>query len=109
MNSIEEIRKSILIVRGQRVMIDADLAKIYGVSTKYLNQQVRRNLNRFPNDFMFQLTENEEESLRLQIATSNTGRGGRRYLCLGPFARSSPSPLWDYDNRRQIYNQLPRH
>ncbi len=58
-------------------MLDSDLARIYGVTTKYLNQQVRRNSHRFPDDFMFQLTEIEEESLRSQIATSKT-YGGRR-------------------------------
>ncbi len=61
-------------------MIDFDLAELYGVSTKRLNQQVTRNKKRFPNDFMFRLTKKETESLRLQIATSNIGRGGRRYL-----------------------------
>ena len=64
-------------------MLDVDLAEIYGVSTKRLNQQVRRNKRRFPDDFMFQLTSQEAESLRLQFATSNKGRGGRRYF---PFA-----------------------
>lgn len=71
------IEKSILVVRGHRVLLDSDLARIYGVTTKYLNQQVRRNLDRFPSDFMFQLTEVEEESLRSQFATSKT-YGGRR-------------------------------
>jgi len=79
MTSLEQLEKFILTIRGQRVMLDSDLAKIYGVTTKRLNQQVNRNLERFPKDFMFQLTEIEEESLRLQIATSKAGRGGRRY------------------------------
>ena len=61
-------------------MIDSDLADLYQVLTKNLNLAVRRNLDRFPEDFMFQLTAEEAESLRLQIATSNEGRGGRRYL-----------------------------
>ncbi len=61
-------------------MLDADLAKLYGVSTKRLNQQVSRNRNRFPEDFAFQLAQREFEDLRLQIATSNKGRGGRQYL-----------------------------
>ena len=61
-------------------MLDADLAELYGVSTKRLNEQVRRNLNRFPPDFMFQLNEEEIEILRSQFATSKTGRGGRRYF-----------------------------
>src|SRR3989337_836613 len=65
-------------IRGQKVMLDVDLAAIYGVTTKRLNEQVRRNLRRFPSDFMFQLTSEEAESLRSQIATSK--RGGRRYL-----------------------------
>ena len=76
----DQIEKSILIIRGHRVILDTDLAKIYGVSTKRLNEQVRRNLDRFPDDFMFQLAETAEESLRSQFATSKIGRGGRRYL-----------------------------
>jgi len=77
------IARRILFVRGHKVMLDRDLAVLYGESTKRLNQQVQRNGERFPSDFMFQLTPEEVESLRLQIATSNKGRGGRRYL---PFA-----------------------
>ena len=80
---MERIERAIIVVRGEKVMLDRDLAEIYGVETKRLNEQVRRNLNRFPVDFMFQLTPEEAESLRSQIATSNEGRGGRRYL---PFA-----------------------
>jgi hypothetical protein len=64
-------------------MIDVDLADLYEVATKRLNEQVRRNRKRFPKDFMFRLTKLEAEALRSQFATSNTGRGGRRYL---PFA-----------------------
>lgn len=60
-------------------MLDRDLALLYGVSTKRLNEQVRRNHKRFPKDFMFQLSAREEHFLRSQIATSNIGRGGRRY------------------------------
>ncbi|MBM4298855.1 MAG: ORF6N domain-containing protein [Deltaproteobacteria bacterium] len=77
--SDERIERSILILRGHKVLLDADLAAIYGVTTKRLNEQVRRNLSRFPADFMFQLTSQEAESLRSQFATSNRGRGGRRY------------------------------
>lgn len=61
-------------------MLDADLAELYQVETKVLNQGVRRKLRRFPQDFMFQLTSEESESLRSQFVTSNPGRGGRRYL-----------------------------
>ena len=67
-------------IRGRRVMLDSDLAKIYGVTTARLNQQVRRNLKKFPGDFMFQLNTREFERLMLQIATSKKGRGGRRKL-----------------------------
>ncbi len=63
-------------------MLDADLAVLYGVSTKRLNEQVRRNRSRFPDDFMFQLTAEEVRSLRSQFATSKQGRGGRRYVPL---------------------------
>lgn len=79
---VEVIRERIYLVRGHRVMLDADLAKLYGVSTKRLNEQVRRNRGRFPGDFMFTLTDKEAKSLRSQFATSKTGRGGRRYLPL---------------------------
>jgi len=61
-------------------MLDVDLAELYEVPTKRFKQQVRRNLKRFPEDFLFQLTKEEAESLRSQFATSKTGRGGRRYL-----------------------------
>jgi hypothetical protein len=76
----EQIEKSILVIRGHRVMLDSDLAEIYGVTTKRLNEQVRRNVDRFPKDFMFQLIDFEYESLRSQFATSKKGRGGRRFL-----------------------------
>lgn len=66
------IETMIYIIRGQRVMLDSDLAKLYGVETKQLNRQVQRNLKRFPVDFMFQLTENEEENLRCQFGTSKS-------------------------------------
>jgi hypothetical protein len=73
------IEKRIFVIRGRQVMLDEDLADLYGVETKRLIQQVKRNLKRFPDDFMFQLTRAEAEALRSQIATSNDGRGGRRY------------------------------
>ncbi len=76
----EKIQKSILLIRGHRVLLDSDVAKIYGVPTKRLNEQVRRNLGRFPGDFMFQLTQIEGEILRSQFATSSESWGGRRSL-----------------------------
>jgi len=66
-------------IRGKKVMLDSDLAIFYAVKTKVLNQAIKRNIDRFPEDFMFQLSEKEQESLRSQIVTSNKGRGGRRY------------------------------
>jgi hypothetical protein len=75
----ERIERSILLIRGHKVMLDSDLAGLYEVTTKRLNEQVRRNLSRFPEDFMFQLTESETHLLRSQFATSKKGRGGRRY------------------------------
>ena len=76
---LQVIQTKIYEVRGQKVMLDYDLAELYEVLTKNLNLAVKRNLKRFPSDFMFQLTKTEWESLRLQIETSN-GRGGTRYL-----------------------------
>ncbi|MBK7142871.1 MAG: ORF6N domain-containing protein [bacterium] len=74
------IESRIYLIRGQKVMIDNDLANLYDVPTKRLNEQVRRNRERFPADFMFQLTTEEAENLRSQIATSSLGYGGRRHL-----------------------------
>ena len=76
---IERIQRCIYLIRGYKVLLDMDLAELYGVSTKRLNEQVRRNIERFPADFMFQLTGDETERLRSQFATSKQGRGGRRY------------------------------
>ena len=73
------IKSRIFTIRGVQVMFDCDLASFYGVPTKRLNEQVRRNVERFPEDFMFQPTADELASLRSQFATSNSGRGGTRY------------------------------
>jgi hypothetical protein len=78
--SSESIVSRIHQIRGLRVMRDSDLAELYEVPTKRLNEQVKRNAERFPADFMFQLTEQEHTDLRSQNATSNAQRGGRRYL-----------------------------
>jgi ORF6N domain len=77
---LDEIAQRIHLIRGKRVILDADLAAFYGETTKRFNQQVTPNAGRFPVDFMFQLDNEESVSLRLQIATSNNGRGGRRYI-----------------------------
>jgi len=73
------IERRIFVIRGRQVMLDEDLAGLYGVDTRVLVQQVKRNAKRFPRDFMFQLTKSETEALRSQIVISNKGRGGRRY------------------------------
>jgi hypothetical protein len=78
---VERIENAILVLRGHKVMLDTDLAALYGVSTKRFNEQVRRNHSRFPVDFMFQLTGEEWGALRSQFATLNAGRGRhRKYL-----------------------------
>lgn len=78
------IEKHIFLIRGHKVMLDFHLAELYGISTRVLKQQVRRNLKRFPDDFMFELTDEELSILRSQFVTSRSrGWGGRRYL---PFA-----------------------
>jgi hypothetical protein len=94
---LDQIARTIYLIRGHRVMLDADLARLYGVETKALNRAVKRNRHRFPSDFMFQLTGEELADLRSQSVTSNAtslatplryqigtsnrqGRGGRRYL-----------------------------
>ena len=75
------VEKRIFVIRGHRVMLDSDLSELYGVPTKRLNEAVHRNATRFPEDFMFQLTAEESESLRSQIATLKPGRGRhRKYL-----------------------------
>ncbi|GAB4329093.1 MAG: hypothetical protein Kow00127_21560 [Bacteroidales bacterium] len=94
-NSIQKYNQHILCliftIRGKQVMIDEDLADLYGIETKYLNRAVKRNPDRFPEAFMFQLTKEEYEALRFQIGTSDkdenlrfqngtSNRGGRRYL-----------------------------
>jgi len=77
----ERIARTIREIRGHRVMLDSTLAELYGVTTKRFNEQVRRNLGRFPSDFMFQLTQDEWDALRSQSATLETGRGRhRKYL-----------------------------
>ena len=84
---VEQVERRILLLRGQKVMLDRDLAELYGVETKMLNRAVKRNRERFPGDFMFQLTAEEADNLRYQNGTSNlrsqigtSSWGGRRYL-----------------------------
>ena len=84
MNNLEIITNKIHIIRNQKVMLDYDLAKLYEIETKVLKQSIKRNIERFPEDFMFELTESEYKSLRSQIVTLEIGRGKfSKYL---PFA-----------------------
>ena len=77
---VEMIERKIYLVRGHKVMLDSDLAELYEVKTKVLLQAVKRNIQRFPADFMFQLDNQEVANLRSQFVTSSSGHGGRRYL-----------------------------
>ncbi len=76
----ETIESKIYLIRGQKVMLDSDLAELYGVETKILVQAVKRNIKRFPKDFMFQMENQDVINLRSQSVTSSLGYGGRRYL-----------------------------
>jgi hypothetical protein len=76
----ERVERAIVSVRGQKVILDVDIAALYGVSVGRLNEALRRNLERFPPDFMFQLTSTEPENLKSQFAISSSGWGGRRSL-----------------------------
>ena len=76
----KKVDSIIHVIRGQRIILDSDLAELYGVSAKHLNQQIKRNARRFPSDFLFQLSRAEYENLRSQFVTSSLGHGGRRYL-----------------------------
>jgi phage regulator Rha-like protein len=77
--AVEGVERLIYLVRGQKVMLDADLAGLYGVETKTLNRAVKRHIARFPDDFLLHLTRKEVANLRYQIGTSSLGYGGRRY------------------------------
>ena len=78
--AVETVASRILLLRGLRVLLDSDLAALYGVPTKRFNEAVKRNTAKFPGEFMFQLTAEEFAALRSHFATSNIGRGGRRHL-----------------------------
>jgi hypothetical protein len=89
----ERVLQLILKIRNQKVMLDSDLAEMYGVETKQLNEQVKRNAARFPADFMFQVNEEEWESLKSQIATSSWGED-ERFLMYLPNRESPCFPLF---------------
>lgn len=79
---VERVEQAILVIRGEKVILDADLAALYGVSTTRLNEQVKRNLDRFPKDFAFRLTKDEFDNLISHFAISSSKHGGRRKLPL---------------------------
>ena len=91
---VDNIEPLIKVIRGQQVMLDRDLATLYGVETKRLNEQVKRNIKRFPEDFMFQLTK--DECLRSQIATLNEGRG--QHLKYMPYVFTENTINWKCNN-----------
>ena len=90
MNDIQTIQSMIYEIRGQRVMLDFDLAEMYGVETRRLNEQVKRNIERFPEDFMFQLTKGEHEILKSRIATSNLSENQNVAVSISQIATSKP-------------------
>jgi len=91
-----QIQQNIYMIRGIEVMLDSDIAALYEVETKVFNQAVKRNIERFPPDFRFQLTQNEYDSLRSQIVTSNENapREGRRYFPCAQIARCIDKRVW---------------
>ncbi|MFZ3065517.1 MAG: ORF6N domain-containing protein [Nitrospirota bacterium] len=102
---IDPIAQKILLIRGHRVMLDSDLAELYKVPTKRLNEQVRRNTRRFPPDFMLQLTPEEFDSLRPHFATLKTGRGQhRKYL---PYAFTEQGVAMLLKNKLGLLSPLP--
>jgi len=114
---VERIERAIVVLRGHKVMLDDALAELYGVPVKVLNQAVKRNIERFPDDFMFQLTTDEAERLRSQSVTLKVGRGlHRKYL---PYVFTEQgvamlstvlrSPQAGEEVRRPIQNGLPSH
>lgn len=90
---VERIASSIYLIRGEKVMLDSDISALYGVETRVLNQAVTRNTERFPDDFMFQLTAKEHESLRSQIVTLKSGRGQHRKYRPRAFTESGVAML----------------
>jgi hypothetical protein len=78
--AVRRVDSRILYLRDQKIILDSDLAELYGVEVRHLNQQVKRNSKRFPGEFLFQLSSKDVKSLRSQFVISNNGRGGRRYM-----------------------------
>ena len=106
---MERIEKAILFIRGEKVMLDTDLAELYGVETGALNRAVKRNTNRFPLDFMFQLTPKEAENLKCQIGISSSGYGGRRRSFPYAFSGCNDGERIPATLCRQVVDALEAH
>ncbi|MBI5632378.1 MAG: ORF6N domain-containing protein [Nitrospirae bacterium] len=107
---VEIIERKIYLIRGHKIMLDRDLAELYGVETKRLNEQVRRNPKRFPDDFMFQLTEEEAESLWSHFATIKSGRGEHRKYLPYAFTEQGVAMLSSVLSSEQVIkSQRPFH
>jgi hypothetical protein len=100
--NIDNVESAIYLIRGRRVMLDSDLAGIYQVTTKRLNEQLRRNRDRFPSDFAFQLTAKDLRNLRSQFATSSF-HGGWRYR---PWVFTEHAGMWERPQRRDLVPKL---
>ncbi len=105
---VEVIEKKIFLIRGQKVMIDRDIAEMYGVETKRLNEQVRRNIKRFPEDFMFQLSKEEFDNLKSQIATSSWGGVRKRPLAFTENGVAMLSGVLTSDSAIEVNIQIMR-
>ncbi len=105
----EPVESLIRVIRGQRVMLDADLARVYGVPTKVLNQAVKRNLNRFPSDFMFQLTPEEVAHLRSQFVTSSSEANRLQIASGSEDAVRSQFVTGSYGGRRYLPYAFTEH
>ena len=101
-HNVESIRNKIYEIRGQRVMLDRDLAELYGVTTGNLNKAVKRNIRRFPCDFMFQLTKEEWDSLRFQIGILDVGRGKYTKFLPHAFTEQRNTRDWSLSRFRMI-------
>ncbi len=104
---VERIEGKIILLRGQKVMLDRDLAALYGVPTKALKQAVRRNIDRFPDDFMFVLTDDEFAQWRSQFVTSNSDRLGLRHSPMA-FSEQGVAMLSSVQERRAVYRVAAR-
>jgi len=103
---VERIEGTICLIRGEKVMLDSDLADLYGVETRVLVQAVKRNIERFPEDFMFQLSQEEYDSLRSQTVILKTGRGQhRKYL---PYAFTEQGVAYDAIRALMAHEEKPK-